>query len=106
MLKFHAIFAVCDPVLGDNGRMYVPKELLPIYKETLVPLADILTPNQYEVELLTDRKISTLDDAWSAIDVLHQKGCKTIFISSTDLGKEGALLSLGSQNSSEYFIWF
>nr|CAD7426611.1 unnamed protein product [Timema monikensis] len=41
---------VCDPVMGDNGHMYVPQELLPIYRDTILPLADIITPNQYEVE--------------------------------------------------------
>lgn len=46
------MFAVCDPVMGDNGHMYVPEELLPIYRDTIVPLADIVTPNQYEVELV------------------------------------------------------
>ena len=29
---------------------YVPDELLPIYGDTLIPLADIITPNQYEAE--------------------------------------------------------
>ncbi|XP_014675841.1 PREDICTED: pyridoxal kinase-like, partial [Priapulus caudatus] len=48
---------VCDPVMGDNGHMYVPKELLPIYRDHLVALADILTPNQYEAELLTGLQI-------------------------------------------------
>lgn len=44
------MFIVCDPVMGDNGRMYVPESLLQIYRDTIVPLADIITPNQYEVE--------------------------------------------------------
>jgi pyridoxal/pyridoxine/pyridoxamine kinase len=43
-------FTVCDPVMGDNGKMYVPKELLAIYKDTILPLADIITPNQFEAE--------------------------------------------------------
>lgn len=43
-------FAVCDPVMGDNGKMYVCKELLPVYREHIVPLADIITPNQFEAE--------------------------------------------------------
>ena len=36
---------VCDPVLGDNGRLYVPAELTTIYREEIVPLATLLTPN-------------------------------------------------------------
>ncbi|EDO42065.1 predicted protein [Nematostella vectensis] len=48
---------VCDPVMGDNGHFvsktvfqYVPEELLPVYRDHLVPLADIVTPNQFEAE--------------------------------------------------------
>lgn len=36
--------------MGDNGKMYVPKELLEIYKNDIIPLADIVTPNQFELE--------------------------------------------------------
>jgi len=43
--------------MGDiwdgEGKMYVPKELLPIYKEEVIPIADVLTPNQFEAQLLT-----------------------------------------------------
>ena len=43
---------VCDPVLGDHGKLYVPAELVEIYKKDVVPLATLLTPNQFELELL------------------------------------------------------
>jgi len=36
--------------MGDNGQMYVPKELLEIYRDKLLPLADVITPNQFEAE--------------------------------------------------------
>lgn len=36
--------------MGDNGKMYVPETLKEIYRTEIVPLADILTPNQYEIE--------------------------------------------------------
>lgn len=45
---------VCDPVMGDNGVMYVPDALKDIYKNEIVPLADILTPNQFELEYVTE----------------------------------------------------
>ncbi|TFK05589.1 hematological and neurological expressed 1 protein [Platysternon megacephalum] len=45
---------VCDPVMGDKwngeGSMYVPKDLLPVYRDRVVPVADIITPNQFEAE--------------------------------------------------------
>jgi pyridoxine kinase len=71
--------------MGDDGHMYVPKSLLPIYRDTIIPLADVITPNQYEMELLTGKQLKTADDIWSAIDWCHEKGVKTVAISSTDL---------------------
>lgn len=87
---------VCDPVMGDNGKMYVPPELLPVYKETILPLADIVTPNQYEAELLTNRTITTEDDALQAMEDLHKMGPKTVVISSSNLGSNGTIMSLAS----------
>ena len=29
---------------------YVPEELMPVYRDQLIPLADIITPNQFEAE--------------------------------------------------------
>nr|CAD7197617.1 unnamed protein product [Timema douglasi] len=87
---------VCDPVMGDNGHMYVPQELLPIYRDTILPLADIITPNQYEVELLTGKKISSVKDAWDAIGIFHDMKINTVVLSSTELGTEQFLLGLAS----------
>ncbi|KAJ4960578.1 hypothetical protein NE237_020488 [Protea cynaroides] len=44
---------VCDPVMGDEGKLYVPQELVSVYRERVVPVASMLTPNQFEAELLT-----------------------------------------------------
>ena len=34
----------------SSSAQYVPKELLPVYKNDVIPLADIITPNQFEAE--------------------------------------------------------
>ncbi|KAL3346246.1 hypothetical protein AABB24_024935 [Solanum stoloniferum] len=44
---------VCDPVMGDEGKLYVPPELVMVYREKVVPVASMLTPNQFEAEQLT-----------------------------------------------------
>jgi len=41
---------VCDPVMGDEGKLYVPQEVVDIYASAVVPLADLITPNQFECE--------------------------------------------------------
>ncbi|XP_075159822.1 pyridoxal kinase [Haematobia irritans] len=94
---------VCDPVMGDNGQMYVPKELLPIYRDEIIPLADILTPNQYEVELLTEKKISDEKGIWEAVKWFHDRGIDTVVISSSDLGKPGQLRAFLSKKNGPRF---
>ncbi|KAL5969964.1 Pyridoxal kinase [Taenia solium] len=76
----------CDPVIGDNGHIYVPEELVPIYREKILPIADILLPNQFEAELLTGCKITDEDSAFHCINLLHSThGIPTIILSSTEL---------------------
>jgi pyridoxal/pyridoxine/pyridoxamine kinase len=43
---------VCDPVMGDDGSLYVSPEVLPLYRE-LICMADIVTPNQTEAEYVS-----------------------------------------------------
>ncbi|XP_016073746.1 PREDICTED: pyridoxal kinase [Miniopterus natalensis] len=95
---------VCDPVMGDKwdgeGSMYVPEDLLPVYKEKVVPVADIITPNQFEAELLSGRKIHSQEEALAVMDVLHSMGPDTVVITSSDLpSPKGSdyLIVLGSQ---------
>jgi pyridoxine kinase len=76
---------VCDPVLGDHGRLYVPPELVPVYREEIVPLATVLTPNQFEAEQLTGLTITDAASAAAAADALHAMGVRTVIITSTDL---------------------
>ncbi|GKT42221.1 putative pyridoxamine 5'-phosphate oxidase [Colletotrichum spaethianum] len=42
-------FWVLDPVMGDNGRLYVAEEVVPAY-QSLVEYADLILPNQFEAE--------------------------------------------------------
>ena len=76
---------VCDPVLGDKGKFYVPKELVRLYREKVIPLADVLTPNQFEVEQLTGITIHSIDDAKRACHELHQMGPSLVVITSVEL---------------------
>jgi len=93
---------VCDPVMGDTGPgMYVPKELLPVYQENILPLADICLPNQFEAELLTGRQIKSEADAFAVMNLLHDKGVGTVILSSTELGSEDHLVGLASRAQGE-----
>lgn len=78
-------------MLGDNGKLYVPKSLIPIYRDEIIPLSDICTPNQFEAELLSEKRIESEADAWSALDWFHEKGVKTVVLSSTNIGDKDHL---------------
>ncbi|CAL8089391.1 unnamed protein product [Orchesella dallaii] len=75
---------LCDPVLGDNGHFYVPESLIPIYQNEVLPLADITTPNNFELELLSGMKVTSEAEAMTAMDILHQKGIPIVVLSSLD----------------------
>ena len=40
---------VLDPVMGDEGHLYVDENVVPVYK-SLLPHADLIVPNQFEAE--------------------------------------------------------
>jgi pyridoxine kinase len=76
---------VCDPVLGDKGKFYVPIELVQLYQDKVIPLADVITPNQFEAEQLTGIAIQTIDDAKRACHELHGMGPGLVVITSMEL---------------------
>ena len=73
---------ICDPVLGDMGKFYVPKELVDIYRRNVLPLADVITPNQFEIEQLTGITIRSIQDAQRACRSLHDSGVEIVLITS------------------------
>lgn len=73
----------CDPVMGDVGRGIFVKPGVPeFFKNQAVKHATILTPNQFELELLTNIPINTLEDAKRACNILHDQGAKIILVTS------------------------
>lgn len=60
-----AVF-VCDPVLGDEGKVYVKDDLADAMINGLVPHADWLAPNAFELGLMTNKNIDSLDAARDA----------------------------------------
>jgi pyridoxine kinase len=70
-----AIFA-CDPVMGDDDALYVKPDLAEAITRELVPTADLLFPNIFELARLTGR---TVKDGKAALDAAHalQRACGT-----------------------------
>ena len=94
---------VCDPVMGDEGKLYVPQEMVPAFRDEIVPLADVLTPNQFELEQLTGKAILSEADAIAAIDFAHsQLGVKSILVTSTEYDSS-EIFVIGSTKGGELF---
>jgi pyridoxine kinase len=73
----------CDPVMGDVGRGFYVKPGIPeIFRDQVVPQADIVTPNQFELEVLTGFKTADLGEARKAIAALHATGPKVVLVTS------------------------
>ena len=54
---------VCDPVMGDAGPgLYVPETIADVMRDRLLPMADIATPNPFELSWLTGQSIANLKD--------------------------------------------
>lgn len=70
---------VCDPVIGDLGGLYVPEATASAIKDELLPLADITTPNQYELAWLSGQVIT---DNQCIIDASKTLGPKTVLTTS------------------------
>ena len=78
----------CDPVIGDVGRgIFVRPGIPDFMREHAVPAADIVTPNQFELTLLTGRAIASLDDAKAAIAALRAMGPKIVLTTSLVTGE-------------------
>lgn len=63
----------CDPVLGDEGRIYVADGLVEAFAEHLVPRADILTPNRFELGLLAEAPVETVPEVLAAAARLRRE---------------------------------
>ena len=94
----------CDPVMGDVGRgFYVNNDIPGIFKNELLSFADIICPNQFEIEALTGLKISNIDDARKAIFLLHEKGPSIVLVTSFK-EKEGYISMLVSDKKELYKV--
>lgn len=91
----------CDPVMGDVGRGFFVAPGIPEFmRDHVIPAAQIATPNQFELEFLTGRTITTQADLIDAAKQLQSQGPATVLVTSaqTDSTPDGCvqLLSVGT----------
>jgi pyridoxine kinase len=73
----------CDPVLGDADRGYFVRPGIPeLMRQRIVPAAQIITPNQFELEALTGLRVSTLAEVLNAADAAAGLGPEVVLVTS------------------------
>ncbi|WP_193610582.1 pyridoxal kinase PdxY [Nocardioides lijunqiniae] len=73
----------CDPVMGDVGRgMFVRPGIPEFLRDTVVPAADVITPNHFELDFLAGTTTTTIDEVLAAVDVVREGGPRDVLVTS------------------------
>ncbi|GAA3597899.1 pyridoxal kinase [Kineosporia mesophila] len=79
-----AVYA-CDPVMGNaKSGCFVAPEIPDLLRERVVPVADIITPNQFELGVLTGTEPSSLESTLAAADLARELGPATVLVTSVE----------------------
>ncbi|MBL4786853.1 MAG: pyridoxal kinase [Cohaesibacteraceae bacterium] len=70
---------VCDPVIGDENGLYVPQDIAQTIRDILLPLADYMTPNRFELAWLTETQFENNSDI---VDAVRHWPDKTVLVTS------------------------
>lgn len=73
----------CDPVIGDVGRgVFVRPGIPEFMRERALPAADVVTPNQFELDYLSGLSSKTIGEAIDACGALQAMGPRTVLVTS------------------------
>jgi pyridoxine kinase len=97
----------CDPVIGDVGRgVFVRPGIAEFMRDVAVPAADVVTPNHYELDLLsgtTTGSIASVTDAVAAVQALGPRVVLTTSLVAEDT-PEDAVDLLASEGGRHYRV--
>ena len=97
----------CDPVIGDIGRgVFVRPGIPEFMADQAIPRADIVTPNQFELDYLTGMQSATLAEAKAAVTALQEKGPRTVLVTSlrTETTPDNAIDMLAAEGGEFYLL--
>ncbi|GAB3601887.1 pyridoxal kinase PdxY [Microbacterium aureliae] len=77
-----AVYA-CDPVMGNaTSGCFVAPAIPDLLRDRVVPAADIITPNQFELGFLTGMPVDTLEQTLDAVESVRARGPRTVLVTS------------------------
>ena len=97
----------CDPVIGDVGCGIFVREGIPEFMKAMaVPAADVITPNQFELNYLSKRTSGTLQQTRDAVKAVHDLGPRAILVTSlhTEETPEDSIDLLASDESGRFVL--
>jgi pyridoxine kinase len=79
-----AVYA-CDPVMGNaTSGCFVAPAIPVLLRERVVPAADLITPNQFELGFLTETEPSDLESTLASVDAARAMGPRTVLVTSVE----------------------
>jgi pyridoxine kinase len=89
----------CDPVIGDDhSGIFVRPGIAEFLRDRAVAVADILTPNRFELTLLSGRAVADMADALAAAAALRARGPRLVLVTSLPAEKEDEIAMLAAGN--------
>ena len=83
-LNPNAVYS-CDPVMGnEKSGCFVSDNIPPLLRDKVVPVADIITPNQFELGYLTGKEASDIDSTLDAVEAARAMGPDTVLVTSVN----------------------
>jgi pyridoxine kinase len=91
----------CDPVIGDTDTgSYVRDGVAEFFRDAALVLADIVTPNRFELEYLTGHAIGDMRQAADAADALRGRGPAVVLVTSLDVAPDRlTMLAVGADEA-------
>ncbi|MCP2636898.1 pyridoxal kinase PdxY [Microbacterium sp. HD4P20] len=79
-----AVYA-CDPVMGNaTSGCFVAPAIPVLLRDRVVPAADIITPNQFELGFLTETEPADLESTLASVDIARAMGPRTVLVTSVE----------------------
>ena len=79
-----AVYA-CDPVMGNaKSGCFVAPEIPELLRDRVVPVADIITPNQFELGFLTGTEPASIESTLASADLARAMGPSTVLVTSVE----------------------
>ena len=95
----------CDPVIGDDhSGVFVRPGIAEFFRDRAIPAADIVTPNRFELALLTGHPVATMAEALDAAAALRARGPRLVLATSLAGGAADEIAMLAAGNDAAWAV--